>query len=190
MVIRYVLFLIGLSMFVYQSEAHHHFVKNKEFSSKFKSTAAENMYECAEMCTNDRNCGAFALRMRQIRNRNMVECFIEDTSGNITLESNSDLFIMVKVSGHRCKEDSPKTVAPAPTLISLQNNETGFQDGCPGNFSTLNLTGGCYYPVLDKRLNWRAAEAACQKLDSRAHLISVDNPDVCLILITCFDFGF
>ena len=85
---------------------------------------------------------------------------------------------MVKMNGHRCKEDSPKTVAPAPALITVNNNGTRFQDGCPGNFSTLTLTGGCYYPVLEKRLNWRAAEAACKELDQRSHLISIDNRDV------------
>ena len=77
MAISYILSLVG--WFVYQSEAHHHFVVNKEFASKFKSTASETKHECAEMCTNDRNCGAFVLRMRQIQDKNMVECFIEDT---------------------------------------------------------------------------------------------------------------
>ena len=182
MAISCILSLIGLSLFAYQSEALHHFVANKEFTSNFKSIAAETTHECAEVCNNDRNCDAFVLRMRQIHDRNMVECFIEDTSGNITLESNLDPIIMVKMGGHRCKEDSPETVVPTQALITVMNNETSSQDGCPGNFSTLNLTGGCYYPVLYKTLKWEAAEASCQELDQRAHLISVDNRDVSLIL--------
>ena len=81
-----------------------------------------------------------------------AQCFVEDPSGGV--EFNPNLSIMVKSSHHGCKKR------------------------CPEAFITLGMAGGCYYPVLDQILSWEEAEAACQELDPRAHLISINNEEV------------
>ena len=83
-----------------------------------------------------------------------AQCFIEDPTGNVTLTSRPGTVIMMKSSVNKCRED------------------------CPADFITLGLTGGCYYPVLDQKLKWEAAEADCQKLDHKAHLITINNLEV------------
>ena len=80
---------------------------------------------------------------------NSVDCFIEDPSGDVRLNHAS---VMVKTCGRRCVED------------------------CPPGFTS--RVGGCFYLVMDKRLTWEAAESACQDLDCRAHLISINNQKV------------
>ena len=79
-------------------------------------------------------------------------CWVEDPGGNATVQSiAAGLMIMVKRES-KCK-------------------------GCPEGFVSLGLDGGCYYPVLDSR-NWHDAEAACQELDPRAHLININDEKV------------
>ena len=79
-------------------------------------------------------------------------CWVEDPGGNTTVESFASLMIMAKKKENDCK-------------------------GCPEDFVSLGLDGGCYYPVLDSR-SWHNAEAAYQELDPRAHLIHVPTLQV------------
>ena len=79
-------------------------------------------------------------------------CWVEDPGRKATVESIAiGLMIMIKMES-KCK-------------------------GCPEDFDTMGLAGGCYYPVLD-RANWHNADASCQELDPRAHLISINNEKV------------
>ena len=136
-------------MCICEIKTHQIYVANNQYSSRFTKVDIHDIQACIEACSKDKKCGAFALGDEE----NRIECFLEDPSGSV-LESIPNLSIMVKSSVNKCRED------------------------CPSDFLTLGLTGGCYYPVLDQTLNWEDAEAACQKLDDRAHLISLDNQEV------------
>ena len=79
-----------------------------------------------------------------------VDCFIEDHYGDVRL---IDVPIMVKSCENKCKVD------------------------CPKGFTKLGLVGGCYRPVIKRRLQWMEAQASCQKSvrHCKAHLIRINN---------------
>ena len=80
------------------------------------------------------------------------QCWVEDPGGNVAIAPTPGLMIMEKKRENECR-------------------------GCPWDFVTLGLEGGCYYIAMD-RLYWHDAEAACQELDPRAHLISINDEKV------------
>ena len=145
-----VLCVMALFICLHQIDGHELYVANNTFTSTFRKLVVKGIKECFEVCDQDRKCEAFAVREFS----GHAHCFIEDPTGNMTLTSRPGAVIMVKSSVNKCREE------------------------CPAEFITLGLTGGCYYPILDKIHNWRAAEAACQELHQRAHLVSVNSPEV------------
>ena len=62
-------------------------------------------------------------------------------------------------------------------LVTMVKKKINKCEGCPWDFVNLGLQSGCYYPVSDRN-NWENAEAACQELDPRSHLIRVDTSEV------------
>ena len=56
------------------------------------------------------------------------------------------------------------------------------EEHCPCGFRGLVVSGGCYR-FETTRLKWNDAEAACQALDLRAHLASLETQGVKQILV-------
>lgn len=61
------------------------------------------------------------------------------------------------------------TVSPAPTCTPNTNLSV-----CPENFTYESSVNGCYKVVLEN-LNFTAASRRCKAINSRAHLVIVDN---------------
>ena len=153
--------LITLSLCPCSNKAHEFYVANNDFSADFKKLNVSDVQKCIEECNKYSDCKAFAYVGSPGTNNG--ECFIEDPSGDLTSPPATDAVVLVKMAENRCKGD------------------------CPEHFTNLTLTGGCYYPVLDQELKWEDAEAACQELDQRAHLIRLNNKEVGFLVMLLND---
>ena len=140
---------------------HQLYVLNNEIRSGFTKLDLEpysGNQECLEACNNDKQCEAIA--MTYIGNSDLVECYVRNGTGHEDINSNVEVGVKdPKPSANN--EDMPAT--------------------CPSNFVTsLESSTGCYYLAVTDWRKWYEAEAECQRLDWRAHLISLDSDEVLL----------
>ena len=96
----------------------------------------------------------------------------------------------MKVTTESTTEDvTTESTTEDATTESTSEEVTTLAAGCPTPFvASLNSSTGCYHLVPNDRvlLNWTRVEAECQRLDPRAHLISLDSGEVIhTIHVTC-----
>lgn len=128
-----------------QTIGHELYVAKKDYSASFTKLEVRNAQNCIEACNQNRKCGAFAF----VDQGDSVDCFIEDHFGKVRL-----IYVPIMV----------------------KNYENKCEEGCSDGFTTLGgLVGGCYRPVMNQRVQWVEAEAACRELHCAAHLIRINN---------------
>ena len=115
--------------------------------------------ECFEACAQDDNCTEIIMD-RNSNSDEDINCYINNGTGTMTMNSTHS------VEAFRKGTDLDENLDPS---------------GCPASFSPLPYNGsrtGCYHVPADFETNlltFEAAEAACQELNCRAHLLQTET---------------
>ena len=133
--------------------------------TKFDIKPYSGLQECIEACNVDENCYAFGINSRI--NSNQINCFISNGSQSSILDSAVEVWV----------KPGEQQISVGKTCLE----ENTLPGNCPNPFVRLRNLTGCYYPAVNEHVTWQEAEDACQDLDSRAHLISFDSPEVRLL---------
>ena len=128
--------------------------------------------ECIEACNIDENCYAFGVKST-MKSDDQVDCYINNGTGPEVLDAGVE--IMVKFGKHLPDIKKCTMLEDIMTKNIVENTP---KNKCPGSFVMLENLTGCYHPAVNEHVTWQEAEDACQNLDSRAHLISFDSPEV------------
>ena len=123
-----------------------------------------SMHECIQACNEDENCTDFVIQRRNSNSDDDdISCYINNGTGNVSLCFVQNTESFRKGNNVNLKQDP---------------------SGCPASFSPLPCDGtceGCYHVPPDfttSRLSFEAADASCQALNSRAHVVHTETLEV------------
>ena len=126
--------------------------------------STSSMYDCIQACNEDENCTDFVIQRRNSNSDDDdINCYVNNGTGNLSL----------------CFVPNTESFRKRDNLHDKQD-----PSGCPTSFSPLpcdGTRGGCYHVPPDftaRRLSFEAAEAACQRLNSRAHVVHTETLEV------------
>ena len=123
--------------------------------------------ECFEACAQDDNCTDIILDINSNSDED-INCYINNGTGTMTLNSTHN------IEAFRKGTNLDENLDPS---------------GCPALFSPLPYNGtrnGCYHVPPDfatNLLTFAAAEAACQALNCRGHLVQTETIEVTEIFL-------
>lgn len=164
--------IIGLHVTATSSDSFKcdRLIRSNNYCPNFTKLEVETQWlvgDCLATCDLKDECEAIALLRK---NETSVQCYIQDTNGDARLNESAEILVKKeKIESYRNRRCSEHNQSAANT--GTETTTADAEQGCPDNFITqIGNMAGCYY-VSQSSKKWAEAEAHCQNLDPRAHLI-------------------